>query len=112
MLGSGCRVGSAKPVVIGSVGAPASMIGPPTAVAVAPDNSFALVTCGQKLDDFFQEGVEFGWYQGLIVFLLTVPACFLNAYNAFSMIFMIVALILSAALVLTLRVKRTNISSS
>jgi len=41
--------GSAKPMVIGSVGAPASMIGPPTSVAVAPDNSFALVTCGQKL---------------------------------------------------------------
>ena len=29
--------GSAKPMVIGSVGAPASMIGPPTSVAVAAD---------------------------------------------------------------------------
>ncbi len=42
--------GASKPVVIGTVAAPASMIGPPTAVAVAPDYSFALVTCGQKLD--------------------------------------------------------------
>lgn len=42
--------GSAKPAVIGSVEAPASMIGPPTSLAVARDYSFAIVTCGQKLD--------------------------------------------------------------
>jgi hypothetical protein len=41
--------GSGKPMVIGTVEAPASMIGPPTALAVAPDYSFALVACGQKL---------------------------------------------------------------
>src|ERR1700760_1365928 len=38
------------PKVLGSVSAPASLIGPPYAVAVAPDSSFALVTCGQKPD--------------------------------------------------------------
>jgi DNA-binding beta-propeller fold protein YncE len=38
------------PKVLGSVNAPASLIGPPYAVAVAPDSSFALVTCGQKPD--------------------------------------------------------------
>src|SRR5262245_28618888 len=42
--------GNAKPVVIGKVEAPASMIGPPTSLAVARDYSFAIVTCGQKLD--------------------------------------------------------------
>lgn len=36
------------PKVLGSVNAPASLIGPPDAVAVAPDSSFAIVTCGQK----------------------------------------------------------------
>src|ERR1700760_2180661 len=38
------------PKVLGSIQAPASLIGPPDAVAVAPDSSFALVTCGQKPD--------------------------------------------------------------
>jgi DNA-binding beta-propeller fold protein YncE len=38
------------PKVLGSVKAPASLIGPPDAVAVAPDSSFAIVTCGQKPD--------------------------------------------------------------
>ncbi|MGC2400525.1 MAG: YncE family protein [Acidobacteriaceae bacterium] len=38
------------PKVLGSVNAPASLIGPPNAVAVAPDSSFAIVTCGQKPD--------------------------------------------------------------
>jgi hypothetical protein len=42
--------GSANPKVIGRVEAPASMIGPPTSIAVARDYSFAIVTCGQKLD--------------------------------------------------------------
>ncbi len=42
--------GAGKPKVIGSVEAPASMIGPPTSIAVARDFSFAIVTCGQKLD--------------------------------------------------------------
>jgi DNA-binding beta-propeller fold protein YncE len=38
------------PKVLGSINAPASLIGPPNAVAVAPDSSFAIVTCGQKPD--------------------------------------------------------------
>jgi DNA-binding beta-propeller fold protein YncE len=38
------------PKILGSVNAPASMIGPPDAVAVAPDSSFAIVTCAQKPD--------------------------------------------------------------
>jgi DNA-binding beta-propeller fold protein YncE len=38
------------PKVLGSVNAPASLIGPPNAVAVARDSSFAIVTCGQKPD--------------------------------------------------------------
>jgi DNA-binding beta-propeller fold protein YncE len=36
--------------VIGSVAAPAAMIGPPAAVAVSKDSRFALVTACQKLD--------------------------------------------------------------
>ncbi|HTZ59094.1 MAG TPA: YncE family protein [Acidobacteriaceae bacterium] len=38
------------PKVLASVNAPASLIGPPDAVAVAPDSSYAIVTCGQKPD--------------------------------------------------------------
>jgi DNA-binding beta-propeller fold protein YncE len=38
-----------KVKILGSVDAPASMIGPPTSVAVARDGSFALVTSSQKL---------------------------------------------------------------
>ena len=38
------------PKILGSVNAPASMIGPPNAVAVAADSSFAIVTCAQKPD--------------------------------------------------------------
>lgn len=41
------RNGSAK--VLGSITAPATMIGPPTSVAVARDSSFALVAGSQKL---------------------------------------------------------------
>jgi DNA-binding beta-propeller fold protein YncE len=38
------------PKVIGSVAAPASMIGPPAAVAVAKGEKFAIVTAAQKFD--------------------------------------------------------------
>jgi hypothetical protein len=38
------------PKVLAEIHAPASMIGPPKAVVVAPDSSFAIVTCGQKAD--------------------------------------------------------------
>lgn len=38
------------PKVLAKIEAPASMIGPPKAVVVAPDSSFAIVTCGQKPD--------------------------------------------------------------
>jgi DNA-binding beta-propeller fold protein YncE len=38
------------PRVVGTVQVPVSMIGPPTAVAVARDGSFAIVTASQKLD--------------------------------------------------------------
>ena len=43
------RNGKAK--ILGSIDAPASMIGPPASVAVALDGSFALITCSQKLAD-------------------------------------------------------------
>ncbi len=38
------------PKVLGTVEAPASLVGPPDSVAVAPDSSFAIVTCSQKRD--------------------------------------------------------------
>jgi DNA-binding beta-propeller fold protein YncE len=38
------------PKTIATIEAPASMVGPPGAVAVAPDESFALVTAAQRLD--------------------------------------------------------------
>lgn len=38
------------PKIIGEVKAPASVVGPPSSVAVAPDESFALVTGGFKVD--------------------------------------------------------------
>ncbi|MFP5250441.1 MAG: YncE family protein, partial [Acidobacteriota bacterium] len=38
------------PKVLAKINAPASMIGPPKAVFVAPDSSFAIVTCGQRPD--------------------------------------------------------------
>jgi DNA-binding beta-propeller fold protein YncE len=41
---------SATPKVIGTLDVPAAMIGPPNAVAVAPDESFAIVTAAQKFD--------------------------------------------------------------
>ena len=43
-------IGEGRPRVIGTVAAPASMIGPPTSVAVSPDGSFALVTAAQALE--------------------------------------------------------------
>jgi hypothetical protein len=39
-----------KPEVMGEVQATASVVGPPHSVAVAPDESFALVTGNQKID--------------------------------------------------------------
>ena len=41
---------ASPPRVIGEVEAPTSVAGPPLSVAVAPDESFALVTAAQKLD--------------------------------------------------------------
>jgi DNA-binding beta-propeller fold protein YncE len=38
------------PRVIGTVQAPAAMIGPPDAVAVSPDQSFAIITASQKVN--------------------------------------------------------------
>jgi DNA-binding beta-propeller fold protein YncE len=43
-------VGHYPPKVIGSVAVPASMIGPPRAVAVSRSEKFAIVTAGQKFD--------------------------------------------------------------
>jgi DNA-binding beta-propeller fold protein YncE len=40
-----------KPVVIGDIKVCGTLIGPPVAVAVAPDYSFALSSCPQKIDD-------------------------------------------------------------
>lgn len=40
---------ASPPRVIGQVAAPTSVIGPPSSVAVAPDQSFALVTAARKL---------------------------------------------------------------
>ncbi len=41
---------TSPPKVIAEIEAPASVVGPPTGVAVAPDESFALVTAGQMVD--------------------------------------------------------------
>src|SRR3954471_2248892 len=41
---------ASPPRIIGEVTAPASVVGPPQAVAIAPDESFALVTSATKLD--------------------------------------------------------------
>jgi DNA-binding beta-propeller fold protein YncE len=43
-------MGGASPRIVGEVKAPASVIGPPSSVAVAPDESIALVTASTKLD--------------------------------------------------------------
>ncbi|WP_375453930.1 YncE family protein [uncultured Methylobacterium sp.] len=41
---------ASPPRVLSEIAAPASVAGPPSSVAVAPDESFALVTAAQKLD--------------------------------------------------------------
>ncbi len=38
------------PQVLATIDAPASLVGPPDSVAVAPDSSYAIVTCSQKRD--------------------------------------------------------------
>jgi len=43
-------LGASPPKVIGEVKAPASVVGPPQSVAIAPDESIALVTASTKLD--------------------------------------------------------------
>lgn len=43
-------LGAAPPRVVGELPVPASIIGPPESVAIAPDNSIALVTAATKLD--------------------------------------------------------------
>jgi DNA-binding beta-propeller fold protein YncE len=43
-------LGANPPKIIGEVPAPASVVGPPQSVAVAPDESFALVTAAMKVD--------------------------------------------------------------
>ena len=43
-------IGATPPKVIGTVEAPGSVVGPPTAVAVAPDASWAVVTSATKPD--------------------------------------------------------------
>jgi DNA-binding beta-propeller fold protein YncE len=43
-------LGVSPPKVIGEVMAPTSVVGPPTSVAVAPDESYALVTSGLRID--------------------------------------------------------------
>ncbi|WP_454760274.1 beta-propeller fold lactonase family protein [Caulobacter segnis] len=42
-------LGASPPKLLGSVAAPTSVIGPPASVAVAPDESIALVTAARKL---------------------------------------------------------------
>ena len=44
------NLGVSPPKVIGEVNAPASVVGPPNSVAVAPDESYALVTGAFKID--------------------------------------------------------------
>ena len=43
-------LGGGTPKIVGEVKAPASVIGPPQSVAIAPDESIALVTASTKLD--------------------------------------------------------------
>ena len=43
-------LGASPPKVIGEVKVPASIVGPPQSVAIAPDESFALVTGAYKVD--------------------------------------------------------------
>lgn len=43
-------LGATPPAVVGELPVPASIIGPPESVAIAPDNSIALVTAATKID--------------------------------------------------------------
>jgi DNA-binding beta-propeller fold protein YncE len=43
-------LGASPPKVIAEIQAPASVVGPPTSVAVAPDESYALVSSAYKID--------------------------------------------------------------
>jgi DNA-binding beta-propeller fold protein YncE len=43
-------LGASPPKVLGEVKAPASVVGPPQSVAIAPDESIALVTASTKID--------------------------------------------------------------
>jgi DNA-binding beta-propeller fold protein YncE len=43
-------LGASPPKVVAEIKAPASVVGPPSSVAVAPDESFALVTAATRLD--------------------------------------------------------------
>jgi DNA-binding beta-propeller fold protein YncE len=43
-------LGVGRPAVLGHVQVPTSVVGPPTSVAVTPDESIALVTAGAKID--------------------------------------------------------------
>ena len=44
------NLSASPPKVIAEIQAPASVVGPPTSVAVAPDESYALVTSAYKID--------------------------------------------------------------
>jgi DNA-binding beta-propeller fold protein YncE len=48
---------SAPPRILATIDAPASVVGPPTAVAVAPDESFAIATGATKADKAGQGGI-------------------------------------------------------
>ena len=43
-------LGASPPKVVAEIAAPASVVGPPSSAAIAPDNSFALVTAAMKID--------------------------------------------------------------
>ena len=43
-------ISASPPRILAEVSAPASVVGPPSSVAIAPDESFALVTAAQKVD--------------------------------------------------------------
>lgn len=45
------------PKIVGTVDAPGGVVGPPTAVAVAPDESFAIVTGSTKADKSAKDGI-------------------------------------------------------
>ena len=43
-------LGTSPPKIVAEINAPASVVGPPSSVAVAPDEVFALVTAATKID--------------------------------------------------------------